>query len=153
LRAGERLRSWKRLRARRWPLAAAGVALRFTFLGPGLTILGVLGLVVLDLALLMHERASGIWLILFSPVFCMILLAMLRGVRATADLARRAAADAASAMLRDRRCPGCDYDLSGAPSEPDGRVACPECAAAWLAVRVGSGPPPAARVEVVREQV
>ena len=33
--------------------------------------------------------------------------------------------------VRRRLCPGCVYDLSATPPEPEGCVVCPECGAAW----------------------
>lgn len=42
--------------------------------------------------------------------------------------------------LAESSCPACGYLLSGALSEPDGCVVCPECGGAWRADRVGPGP-------------
>lgn len=36
-----------------------------------------------------------------------------------------------AAMLAERRCASCAYDLSVAPPDSDGRTTCSECAAAW----------------------
>ena len=37
------------------------------------------------------------------------------------------------AMLRNRRCPHCGYDLNGLPvDETDGATVCPECGCAWI---------------------
>ena len=36
----------------------------------------------------------------------------------------------AAALLAERRCPSCAYDLAGAPPAA-GHVACPECGATW----------------------
>ncbi|MBY0260722.1 MAG: hypothetical protein K2Q20_00160, partial [Phycisphaerales bacterium] len=36
-----------------------------------------------------------------------------------------------AALLAERICASCAYDLSRTPSEPDGLTTCPECGAAW----------------------
>lgn len=34
-------------------------------------------------------------------------------------------------LLREGRCPSCAYPIATLPAEPDGRITCPECSAAW----------------------
>ncbi len=41
-----------------------------------------------------------------------------------------------AAMLGERRCPGCAYDLSGARVEDDGCTVCGECGGAWKVAEV-----------------
>lgn len=36
-----------------------------------------------------------------------------------------------AAMLAERRCASCAYDLSATAPDPDGLATCPECGAAW----------------------
>lgn len=43
---------------------------------------------------------------------------------------------AIEAMLLVGRCPCCAYPIAGCATEADGRVACPECGAAWLRARI-----------------
>lgn len=55
----------------------------------------------------------------------------------TAREIERKSAVIVAAFLREGRCPGCGYMLADVPaSSDDGRVACPECAAAWNADRI-----------------
>lgn len=52
-----------------------------------------------------------------------------------------------TAFLCEGRCPSCAYIIAGTPADADGCITCPECAAAWLAARVGA---PAQAPEQVR---
>ncbi len=44
---------------------------------------------------------------------------------------RHAIRRCARALLEERRCPSCAYDLQGLAPAPDGCTVCPECGAAW----------------------
>lgn len=44
-------------------------------------------------------------------------------------------------LLREGRCPSCAYPIATLPAEPDGRITCPECSAAWDRTAVSDRPP------------
>lgn len=44
-------------------------------------------------------------------------------------------------LLLEGRCPSCAYTLAGLPVEPDGRITCPECSAAWKRDTLGAPTP------------
>lgn len=48
----------------------------------------------------------------------------------------RAREDAAGVILEEGLCPSCGYNLHGIERDEGGRVVCPECGAAWNAVRI-----------------
>lgn len=107
-------------------------------------------LVGFAVALMIVEGPTGLWLVLFSPVFTTLLFVGLLGLVWLAAVVARLAQASARAALSARRCPACGYDLAAAEPEPADRcVVCPECAAAWSADRLGRQAEPPPRIVVI----
>lgn len=70
-------------------------------------------------------------LILASPVAATFITLLAMSLVSTRDWFQRETLVVKSLMLRQRRCPACNYDLSGVEPEPDLCTVCPECGAAW----------------------
>ncbi|MBL8990127.1 MAG: hypothetical protein JNJ48_00960, partial [Phycisphaerae bacterium] len=111
---------------------------------------GAMVLVGFAVALMIVEGPTGLWLVMFSPVFTTLLFVGLLGLVWCAAAMSSLARTAASRSLSARRCPTCGYDLSAAePDVADGCVVCPECSAAWSAERLGRQLEPPPRIVVI----
>lgn len=59
------------------------------------------------------------------------LVSLLVGLCLKAMIDRLHAPHVRAALLAERLCPSCAYDLVNTPRDPDGLTTCPECGAAW----------------------
>lgn len=119
-----RIHAWERYEAEAWVSAAIGAAL-----------LAVLGATSISMWFV-HERMPIYWVI---GLICLAVALGLIGDRLTAR-----------ARVRRRQCRidnlpfvcvCCGFDLSATPTDPDGRVTCTECAAAWQPPPKQADPP------------
>ncbi len=130
--------------------------------GQLLIVIGTTALLALMVALAIRETAVAIWMLLFSPVMSTLLvifasagLGLLGMIATMGELAVRA-------LLWQKKCPGCGYELGGVPRERvkrahggggsvaggDEIVRCPECGSVWRAERLGREREPAVEVVV-----
>jgi hypothetical protein len=93
-----------------------------------LIVWGAVGLVALLVTNAL--RVNWLWASLPLAIMAVGLLCARRGL--PLETARRIQ----RALLSEKRCAGCGYDLSGATAESDGCVVCAECGAAWRLPRL-----------------
>ncbi len=98
-----------------------------------LVILAVAGAAILLAAALAAANFGPvvIALILFSPVAVTWITLLAMSIVSTGEWFAAESRFIKAIMLRERRCPSCDYSIAGVEPAPDRCTVCPECAAAW----------------------
>lgn len=71
-------------------------------------------------------------LILFSPIASAWIALLAMSLASTGEWFSHEARRVKALMLRQSRCPSCNYCLTGVEPAIDGCTVCPECSAAWL---------------------
>lgn len=125
--------------------------LRWARTGAPVIVVASAGLLTASATLMLRGDPTGLWLLLFMPIASALLFVVLRAFAASEGVIGRVGEQCARAALAKRRCPRCDYDLSGQPAGV-GVVRCPECSTPWRERDVGliESPPP--EVVVIRDR-
>ncbi|MGH7133897.1 MAG: hypothetical protein ACREJO_18360 [Phycisphaerales bacterium] len=130
---------------------AARGAWRWALTGAPVVVLAVVLLLGASATLMLRGDPAGLWLLLFTPIASSLMYVILRSFVVGGGLWDELGQRAAGAMLAERRCPRCGYDLGGQPVR-EGVVRCPECASAWREGEVGVDEPPEPTVVVVKHE-
>lgn len=132
---------------------AARGAWRWALTGAPVVVLAVVILIGTSATLILRGDPTGLWLLLFTPIATSLMYVILRSFAVGGGWWGELGQRAAGAMLAERRCPRCGYDLHGQPVRGDeGVVRCPECASAWREIEVGVDEPPEPTVVVVKHE-
>lgn len=127
--------------------------LRALFSRPILLLASISGAILLAALGAANFGPIVIALILASPVAATFITLLAMSIVSTGEWFRRETLIVKSLMLRELRCPSCDYDLTGVEPSADSCTVCPECSAAWRldspkydptprTVRIPAPPPP-----------
>jgi hypothetical protein len=129
----------RRSRGRRTDIALRAL-LRVVKSGRLLSVIGTTAMVIMIGVLIVSETAVGIWMLLFSPIFSAMLVAIAGFFVAGFAMSDSVGRMGVRAMLARQRCPSCNYDLRSL-GVGQGRVVCPECASAWSGAGLGREAP------------